>query len=94
MATSKPEKFAKMIAEHFGFAKYFDLIGGACMNGARTKKQEVIQYVLGQCEEKDLEKSEWSETGAMILKVQIEKESVPWCSVRVRIERRTGGSGS
>ena len=29
MATSKPEKFAKMIAEHFGFAKYFDLIGGA-----------------------------------------------------------------
>ena len=48
--------FAKMIAEHFGFAKYFDLIGGACMNGARTKKQEVIQYVLGQCEEKDLEK--------------------------------------
>lgn len=56
MATSKPEKFAKMIAEHFGFAKYFDLIGGACMNGARTKKQEVIQYVLGQCEEKDLEK--------------------------------------
>lgn len=77
MATSKPEKFAKMIAEHFGFAKYFDLIGGACMDGARTKKQEVIQYVLGQCEEKDLEKSEWSETGAMILKVQIEKESVP-----------------
>ena len=49
MATSKPEKFAKMIAEHFGFAKYFDLIGGACMDGARTKKQEVIQYVLEQC---------------------------------------------
>ena len=24
MATSKPEKFAKMIAEHFGFAKYSD----------------------------------------------------------------------
>ena len=53
MATSKPEKFAKMIAEHFGFAKYFDLIGGACMDGARTKKQEVIQYVLEQCKEKD-----------------------------------------
>ena len=56
MATSKPEKFAKMIAEHFGFAKYFDLIGGACMDGARTKKQEVIQYVLEQCKEKDREK--------------------------------------
>ena len=51
MATSKPEKFAKMIAEHFGFAKYFDLI-----DGARTKKQEVIQYVLEQCKEKDREK--------------------------------------
>ena len=50
MATSKPEKFAKMIAEHF------DLIGGACMDGARTKKQEVIQYVLEQCKEKDREK--------------------------------------
>jgi len=50
MATSKPEKFAKMIAEHFG------LIGGACMDGARTKKQEVIQYVLEQCKEKDREK--------------------------------------
>ena len=56
MATSKPEKFAKMIAEHFGFAKYFDLIGGACMDGARTKKQEVIQYVLEQCKENDREK--------------------------------------
>ena len=53
MATSKPEKFAKMIAEHFGFAKYFDLIGGACMDGARTKKQEVIQYVLEQCKENE-----------------------------------------
>ena len=56
MATSQPEKFAKMIAEHFGFAKYFDLIGGACMDGARTKKQEVIQYVLEQCKEQDREK--------------------------------------
>ena len=30
MATSKPEKYAKQIAEHFGFDKYFDFIGGAC----------------------------------------------------------------
>ena len=56
MATSKPEKFAKMIAEHFGFAKYFDLIGGACMDGARTKKHEEIQYVLQKSKEKDREK--------------------------------------
>ena len=52
----KSLKNLKMIAEHFGFAKYFDLIGGACMDGARTKKQEVIQYVREQCKEKDREK--------------------------------------
>ena len=28
MATSKPEKFAKIIADHFGLAQYFDVIGG------------------------------------------------------------------
>ena len=46
MATSKPEIFAKRIADHFDFAKYFDFIGGACMDGTRTDKYEVIEYVL------------------------------------------------
>ena len=50
MATSKPEKFAKIIA------KYFDVIGGACMDETRTEKQDVIHYVLEQCEEKELDK--------------------------------------
>lgn len=49
MATSKPEKFAKIIADHFDFARYFDFIGGACMDGTRTDKQEVIEYVLENC---------------------------------------------
>lgn len=49
MATSKPEKYARMIAEHFGFAKYFEWIGGACMDGTRTDKYEVIEYVLDAC---------------------------------------------
>lgn len=51
MATSKPEEFAKQIADHFDFAKYFDFIGGACMgvNGDRTGKYEVIEYVLESC---------------------------------------------
>ena len=53
MATSKPEKFARIIADHFNFTKYFDVIGGACMDETRTDKQEVIRYVLDQCEEKD-----------------------------------------
>lgn len=51
MATSKPEKFAKIIADHFGLAQYFDVIGGACMDETRTEKQDVIRYVLEQCEE-------------------------------------------
>lgn len=49
MATSKPEKYAKRIAEHFGFGRYFDFIGGACMDGTRTDKHEVIEYVLSSC---------------------------------------------
>lgn len=49
MATSKPEEYAKRIARHFGFDKYFDFIGGACMNGERTDKYEVIEYVLSSC---------------------------------------------
>lgn len=49
LATSKPEKFAKIIADHFGFEEYFDFIGGANMDGTRTDKQEVIEYVLESC---------------------------------------------
>lgn len=49
MATAKPEKFARRIAEHFDFAKYFEFIGGACMDGRRTDKYEVIEYVIRQC---------------------------------------------
>ena len=53
MATSKPEKYAVQIAEHFGIAEYFDFIGGALMDGRRTEKQEVIEYVLTSCRVED-----------------------------------------
>lgn len=49
MATAKPELYAKQIAGHFGFDGYFDFIGGACMDGRRTDKYEVIEYVLETC---------------------------------------------
>lgn len=55
MATSKPEKFAKIIAEHFEIAPYFDFIGGSLMDGRRTKKSEVIEYVLEACNVEDRE---------------------------------------
>lgn len=50
MATSKPEEYAKRIAVHFGFSEYFDFIGGACMDGRRTDKNEVIEYVIDTCD--------------------------------------------
>ncbi len=48
VATSKPEPFAKTILEHFDLLKYFLFVGGATMNETRTKKHEVIQYVLDE----------------------------------------------
>lgn len=46
VATAKPERFAKIVLEHFDLAKYFDLIAGASMDETRSKKAEVITYAL------------------------------------------------
>ncbi len=46
VATSKPEKFARMILEHFSLAEYFEDICGATMDGSRSKKEDVIRYAL------------------------------------------------
>lgn len=48
VATSKPERFAKMIVEHFGLDPYFFFVGGADMEETRVKKGDVIRYVLEQ----------------------------------------------
>ena len=48
-ATSKPEAFAVKILEHYGLARYFDFIGGATFDPSRSKKGDVIAYVLRQC---------------------------------------------
>lgn len=46
VATSKPEVFAVRILEKFQLAEYFDVIGGADINGSRNDKNEIIEYVL------------------------------------------------
>ncbi len=46
MATSKPEVYARRIAEHFDIAKYFDYMAGSELNGVRVAKTEVIEYAL------------------------------------------------
>ncbi len=46
LATSKPEVFARDILHHFNIDGYFDFIGGATLDGTRSKKGDVIAYVL------------------------------------------------
>jgi phosphoglycolate phosphatase len=48
LATSKPEHFAREILDHFGLTEYFDLIGGATMDGSRDTKEDVLSYILTQ----------------------------------------------
>lgn len=48
VATSKPEGLSKQILEHFGLAKYFDIICGATTDGSRSSKADVIDYLLKQ----------------------------------------------
>lgn len=49
VASSKPEKFVKTLTDRFGISQYFDYIGGSLMDGRRTQKSEVIEYVLQMC---------------------------------------------
>ena len=46
LATSKPEKFAEIILEKLGIAKYFDKICGASLDQSRSEKIDVMKYVL------------------------------------------------
>ena len=54
LATSKPEKFAKIILDYFDLSKYFDFVAGALMSNTRTKKDEVIAYALENIENYEL----------------------------------------
>ena len=49
LATSKPEKFARLILEHFGIMQYFDYAAGASLDETRNKKDAVIAYALNEC---------------------------------------------
>ena len=49
VATSKPETMSVELLEHFGMAKYFDIIAGASFDRSRSSKEDVIAYLLEQC---------------------------------------------
>ena len=53
LATSKPEAFAVRILKHFDLYRYFDFIGAATMDEQRSRKEDVICYVLQQLQIKD-----------------------------------------
>ena len=46
VATSKPEGMSVEILEKFELAQYFELICGATLDGSRSKKEDVITYLL------------------------------------------------
>ncbi len=46
LATSKPEKPATLILEHFGLARFFDEITGASEDEVRSAKADVIEEAL------------------------------------------------
>lgn len=48
LATSKPEEFAVRILEHFDIAKYFNFVAGASMDGALSKKSDVIAVAMNR----------------------------------------------
>lgn len=48
LATSKPEEFTIKILKYFHIEGYFDFIAGATMDGARSRKADVIRYALEQ----------------------------------------------
>lgn len=50
VATCKAEPYALRILEKFGLSRYFDFAGGADINGSRSTKAQVIEYVLGNSE--------------------------------------------
>ncbi|MBE6959167.1 MAG: HAD family hydrolase [Ruminococcaceae bacterium] len=46
VATSKPEHMAIEILEHFELAQYFEIICGATADDSRSKKEDVIAFLL------------------------------------------------
>jgi phosphoglycolate phosphatase len=46
VATSKPTVFSEQILHYFNIDQYFDLVVGSNLDGTRTSKAEIIQYIL------------------------------------------------
>jgi phosphoglycolate phosphatase len=51
VATSKPTVFSEQILKYFNIDQYFDIIVGSNLDGTRTSKTEIIQYILDKYKE-------------------------------------------
>ena len=54
VATCKPEHFANMILEKFGFSDFFQVVVGSEMDERRTRKDEVIEEVFARLDKGDV----------------------------------------
>lgn len=45
-ASSKPQLYVEKILQHFDISQYFDIIGGASLDGKISEKEDVISHVL------------------------------------------------
>lgn len=48
LATSKPQVYAEQILDQHHIKEYFDFVGGSMLDGTRSKKADVIAYILEQ----------------------------------------------
>ncbi|RYM07301.1 HAD family hydrolase [Sporolactobacillus sp. THM7-7] len=53
VATSKPTVFSERILTHFRIDGYFDAIVGSNLDGTRSAKAEIIQYILNHYQNRD-----------------------------------------
>ena len=49
VATLKPTVFAERVLEHFGLARYFDLISGSELDGSCDDKRTIISHAFTRC---------------------------------------------
>lgn len=55
VATSKPTVFSEQILNYFDIDKYFDLVVGSNLDGTRSSKTEIIQYIIQKYNENSLD---------------------------------------
>lgn len=54
VATSKPTIFSEKILEYFKIDYFFDLVVGSNLDGTRTSKTEIIQYIVDKYSDYEL----------------------------------------